>query len=113
MLFGGTHVVAGAGSAVVVATGDGTELGRISAMLGSVAELQTPLTRSLARLGGWLTLAVVVVAAVLLAVGLVRGYGVADGLLVAVTIAVAAIPEGLPRSSPSPSRSACSARASS
>ncbi|ABS28042.1 HAD-IC family P-type ATPase [Anaeromyxobacter sp. Fw109-5] len=96
LLYGGTHVTSGSGMAVVVATGGATELGRISALLGQVIELQTPLTRALGRVGRWLTVGVVALGLALLAVGLLRGYSLADGLLVAVTIAVAAIPEGLP-----------------
>ncbi|HYG70589.1 MAG TPA: HAD-IC family P-type ATPase, partial [Anaeromyxobacteraceae bacterium] len=96
MIFGGTHVTSGAATAVVVETGVRTELGRISAMLAQVQEVQTPLTRSLARVGGWLTAGVGVIAAALLAVGLARGFGFADALLFAITVAVAAIPEGLP-----------------
>jgi Ca2+-transporting ATPase len=96
MLFGGTHVTAGTGTALVVATGGATELGRISALLQTVTDLDTPLTRALARVGGWLTLGVVGLGLALFAVGLLRGYSAADGLMVAITIAVAAIPEGLP-----------------
>ena len=51
LLHGGTLVTAGAAEAVVVATGDRTELGRISGLLGSIEPTQTPLTRSIARLG--------------------------------------------------------------
>ncbi|MFT3917749.1 MAG: HAD-IC family P-type ATPase [Anaeromyxobacteraceae bacterium] len=96
MVFGGTHVTAGTGLAVVVATGRGTELGRISALLEAVTALETPLTRALATVGGWLTGGVLGLGAVLLAIALLRGYALADGLMVAITIAVAAVPEGLP-----------------
>jgi len=96
MLFGGTHVTSGTGLALVVATGRETELGRISAMLETVTDLETPLTRALAKVGGWLTLGVLGLGLALLGIGLLRGYSFADGLMVAITIAVAAIPEGLP-----------------
>jgi magnesium-transporting ATPase (P-type) len=96
MVFGGTLVTYGTGVGLVVATGSETELGRISSLLREAADLQTPLTRSLAVVGKYLTVAILAVSAVLLTVGLLRGYPLADALLVAVTLAVAAIPEGLP-----------------
>ncbi|MFO0585229.1 MAG: HAD-IC family P-type ATPase [Anaeromyxobacter sp.] len=96
MVFGGTHVTSGTGLAVVVATGRGTELGRISALLEAVTDLETPLTRALSSVGGWLTGGVLGLGGVLLLIALLRGYPLADGLMVAITIAVAAVPEGLP-----------------
>ena len=96
MAYSGTLVASGAAEGVVVATGAATELGRISALLDSATETDSPLTISLARFGKTLTIAIVAVAAVLLAVGLLRGYPLADAVLAAVTLAVAAIPEGLP-----------------
>ena len=96
MAFSGTLVASGAAEGVVVATGAATELGRISALLASAVETESPLTKSLARFGRQLTVAIVAVAALLLGVGLLRGYPLADAVLAAVTLAVAAIPEGLP-----------------
>jgi magnesium-transporting ATPase (P-type) len=96
LLHGGTVVTAGSAEAVVVATSDRTELGRISGLVASVEETQTPLTRSIARLGSVITKVIGVVAVVLLGVALLRGYPVADAALAAITLAVAAIPEGLP-----------------
>jgi magnesium-transporting ATPase (P-type) len=96
LLHGGTLVTAGTAQAVVVATGDRTELGRISGLLGSVEPTQTPLTRSIARLGSTVTKVIGAVALVLLAVALLREYPLADAALAAITLAVAAIPEGLP-----------------
>ena len=96
MAFGGTLVTSGTARALVVATGETTELGRISHMLREATELQTPLTKALTSVGKWLTLAVLVISAILLGVSLFRGYSVPDGVLVAITLAVASIPEGLP-----------------
>jgi magnesium-transporting ATPase (P-type) len=96
MLHGGSIVTTGVAEAVVVETGDRTELGRISGLLGGVEDTQTPLTRSIGRLGAVVTKVIGVVAVVLLAVALLRGYPVADAALAAITLAVAAIPEGLP-----------------
>jgi Ca2+-transporting ATPase len=96
MVHGGTLVTAGTGNAVVVATGMRTELGRISELLTEAAEPETPLNRALARVGRAITLAVAVVAAAIFAVAMLRGYPAVDAVLVAVSLAVAAIPEGLP-----------------
>ena len=96
MGFGGTLVTRGTGTAVVVATGGGTELGRISSMLDEATELETPLTRSMARVGGLLTAAILAVTVLIIGVALLRGYPVVDAVLSGISLAVAAIPEGLP-----------------
>ncbi len=96
MAFGGTLVTSGTSRALVVATGEATELGRISHLLREAVEVQTPLTRALSSVGKWLTLAVLGVSCALLGVSLLRGYPFADAVLVAITLAVATIPEGLP-----------------
>lgn len=96
LAFSGTMVTSGSARAVVVATGGNTELGRISHLLQEAAELQTPLTRAMASVGRWLTVAVLVVSVALLGVSLLRGYALADGVLMSITLAVATIPEGLP-----------------
>ena len=96
MAFGGTLVTSGTARALVVATGDATELGRIAHMLEDATPLQTPLTKALASMGKWLTVALLALSVVLFVVSHLRGYSVADALLVAITLAVASIPEGLP-----------------
>jgi magnesium-transporting ATPase (P-type) len=96
MLHGGTVIAADGAEAMVVATGDRTELGRISSLLSSVEETQTPLTRSIARLGSPITKVIGIVAVVLLGFALLRGYPVADAFLAAVTLTVASIPERSP-----------------
>lgn len=97
MAFSGTLVAAGTGIGVATGTGTRTELGRISAMLGSVETLTTPLLRQMNAFGRQLTLtiAAVSVAAFAFAVFL-RGYPLADAFMAVVGMAVAAIPEGLP-----------------
>jgi Ca2+-transporting ATPase len=96
MAFSGTLVTHGTATGVVVATGSETELGRISRMLDETAEIETPLTRQLGIVGRWIAGAIVAVSLVLFGVGLARGYPLGDAVLAAVTLAVAAIPEGLP-----------------
>lgn len=96
VVHGGTLATYGTGTAVVVTTGGGTELGRISSMLGEATETETPLTRQIAVFCKWLTVAIVVVAVLLFPLGLLRGFPLADAMLAAIALAVAAIPEGLP-----------------
>ncbi|HET8758634.1 MAG TPA: HAD-IC family P-type ATPase [Solirubrobacteraceae bacterium] len=96
MVHGGTLVTAGTGTAAVVLTGDRTELGRISALMRHTEAVETPLTRGLAGVARLLTGLICVVAALLLAVALARGYPFVEAVLAAVSLAVAAIPEGLP-----------------
>ncbi len=96
MAYGGTLVTSGHAKAVIVETGARTELGRISAMIEQATDLDTPLTQALDKVGKWLTVAVLVVAGALMGISLLRGYPMADAVLVAITLAVAAIPEGLP-----------------
>lgn len=96
MAYGGTLVTYGTGIGIVVSTGSLTELGKISSMLKQTNSLETPLTRSLAKVGGVLTVSISAVAILLLAVGWWRGLALDQALLAAITLAVAAIPEGLP-----------------
>jgi magnesium-transporting ATPase (P-type) len=87
----------GQGTGVVVATGDATEIGRISTMIAGVETLATPLLAQMAVFGRWLTGAILVLAAFAFAVGVwLRGLPMAEMFMAAVGIAVAAIPEGLP-----------------
>lgn len=97
MAYSSTLVVYGQGTGVVVATGDQTEIGRISRLLAQVDTLETPLLRQMASLGRWLSLLIGVLTICIFAYGLWIGrYGTHEMFLAAVGIAVAAIPEGLP-----------------
>ena len=97
MAFSGTLVAFGQGRGVVVGTGADTQIGRISTLLGEVETLTTPLLRDIARFGRWLSLAILVLAVCTFAFGYwVRDYAILDTFLAAVSLAVAAIPEGLP-----------------
>lgn len=97
MAYSGTMVVQGAATGVVVTTGNSTELGRINELLNRTSQLETPLTRQLARISTGITIGVVVVVAALISFGiLVKDAPVGEALMVAVSLAVAAIPEGLP-----------------
>ncbi len=97
MAYSGTLVGAGQGTGLVVATGAQTEIGRVSAMLNAVESMSTPLLRQMTSFSATLTWIILGVAVAAFAFGtLVRGYVPGDMFLVAVGLAVAAIPEGLP-----------------
>ncbi len=100
MAFMGTVVTYGRGAGVVTATGMGTELGAVAAMIQTVHREPTPLQRRLEQLGKGLALAALVLVAVIFAQGLlIEGVNLANVekmFLVAVSMAVAAVPEGLP-----------------
>ncbi|TVQ50038.1 MAG: cation-transporting P-type ATPase [Gammaproteobacteria bacterium] len=97
MAFSGTLVTYGRGSGVVMATGTGTQIGKVSELLSDVQAVTTPLLRDMAQFGRWLSLAIVLLAGITFAFGLwVRDYAGMEMFLAAVSLAVAAIPEGLP-----------------
>ena len=96
LLFMGTLIAAGRAVALVVAIGMETELGRIATLLQQVGQEWTPLQKRLDRLGRLLAVVAVAVALLIFVVGLLRGEGLREMLLMAVSVAVAAIPEGLP-----------------
>ena len=97
MAYSGTLVSYGQGLGVVVATGEATEIGRISTLLEQVEAIGTPLLRQMAQFGRWLSAAIVGVAAATFLAGVFwRGQPVEAMFMAAVALAVAAIPEGLP-----------------
>ena len=97
MAFSGTMITAGQGTGVVVATGQATELGRISEMLTDVQTLTTPLLRKIGEFAKILSIGIILLAAGTFAFGfLARDYSLSEMFLAAVGLVVAAIPEGLP-----------------
>lgn len=96
MLFLGTAVAYGRGTAVIVHTGMDTELGHIANLLQTVANEQTPLQKRMAKLGKSLAWVALVIVGVVFGLGLLRGENSMDMFLTAVAMAVAAVPEGLP-----------------
>jgi len=96
MLFAGTAVSYGRGSAVVVATGMQTEFGRIAALLQRVETEKTPLQKNLDKVGAALARAALVIVLVIVALGLFRGQSFIDMLIFGIALAVAVVPEALP-----------------
>ncbi len=95
-VFMGTAVAHGTGRARVTATGMGTELGRIAELLARVQQGPTPLQQQLARVGRTLAYVCLAIVGVVAALELGRGRSWLEVLLSAVSLAVAAVPEGLP-----------------
>ncbi len=96
MVYMGTMVIRGNGHAVVTATGSHTEIGGISSLLEQTVSEQTPLEKRMAVLGRSLASISLVIAAVMVAVGIVMGHPVFEVLETAIALAIAAVPEGLP-----------------
>jgi Ca2+-transporting ATPase len=96
MAYLGTAVVAGSGLAVVTGTGDATELGRIGQLVSEAGERATPLERQVEGLGRRLMGLAAAVCAIVGAAGILQGLPVGLMLETAISLAVAAIPEGLP-----------------
>ena len=96
MGYASTLVTAGQGAGIVVATGDATEVGRISDLIATAHDIKTPLTRKIAAFSKVLLYVILGLAVLTAIVGMLRGEPVADMFMAAVALAVGAIPEGLP-----------------
>jgi P-type Ca2+ transporter type 2C len=96
MIFMGTTVTSGRGTAVVVKTGMSTEMGQIAGGMEEVKSEETPLQKSVNQLSRYLVFLFLGATALLLIVGLLKGLGWMEMFLLAVAAAVSSIPEGLP-----------------
>ena len=96
LLFAGTFITAGRGCAVVVSTGEATEVGQISSVMRDQVNLSTPLTRKFTRFSRLLLKVIVALAAITFSLGLARGNGIEEMFDAAIALAVGAIPEELP-----------------
>ncbi|HEX3015787.1 MAG TPA: calcium-transporting P-type ATPase, PMR1-type [Desulfobacteria bacterium] len=96
MAYMGTIITQGRGRGVVVATGMATEMGQIAGMMQEVAEEETPLQKRLEQLGRYLVLLCLGICIVVVATGIWRGEQVYRMFMAGISLAVAAIPEGLP-----------------
>lgn len=95
MAYSGTSVTYGRGTGVVCGTGMNTEIGKIADALADAKDGQTPLQKRMDALSKMLSIAVLIVAAIVFGIGMLTGREAVDMFLVAVSLAVAAIPEGL------------------
>lgn len=94
--FSSSLVTYGRGKGIVIATGMNTEVGRIAEMIQSVPEMKTPLQVKLDNLGKYLGIGALVICILIFIVGVLYGRNVLDMFMTAVSLAAAAIPEGLP-----------------
>ena len=97
MAYSGTLVASGQASGVAVATGAATQIGQISAMIGQVQQVATPLIRQMNQFARQITVAVLVMSALVFAyAAFAQAYSLDDAFMIVVGLAVSAIPEGLP-----------------
>ena len=96
MLYSGTFLVYGHGVGIVVATGMDTELGKIAQLLNKNDKSLTPLQKKMNEISKFLTIVVLFIGLLLFIVGKIRGNNILEVFMLAVSLAVAAIPEGLP-----------------
>ncbi|MCS7261298.1 MAG: cation-transporting P-type ATPase [Anaerolineae bacterium] len=96
MAYASTLVTYGQATGVVVATGDNTEVGRISELISTAQQIETPLTRKLAGFSRIVLYAILTLAVITTLIGILRGQPFVDVFIAGVALAVAMIPEGLP-----------------
>ena len=96
VIYSGTAVTRGSGTAQVIAIGKQTQMGLISGMLSEIRRTETPLQKRLGELGKMLALICIGVCMAVFAAGVLRGEPIFDMLMTGISIAIAAIPEGLP-----------------
>ncbi|TVP61211.1 MAG: HAD family hydrolase [Nodularia sp. (in: Bacteria)] len=96
MVYKGTFVTGGQGLAVVVATGQFTEMGKIQQLVNQAIAIDTPLERQLDQVGSQLVLIGMGICSLVFGLGVLRGYGLLAMLQSSISLAVAAVPEGLP-----------------
>lgn len=96
MVFSGCSITYGTATAIVTATGMDTEMGKIANLLDAEEESQTPLQQKLAQLGKYLGIMAIAACAIIFIVGIVSGIPVMEIFMTAVSLAVSAIPEGMP-----------------
>lgn len=96
MVYSGCSVTYGTGHAIVCATGMDTEMGKIAGLLNNEENSQTPLQQKLAQLGKYLGFLAIGCCVIIFIVGLINGLAPMELFLTSVSLAVAAIPEGLP-----------------
>ncbi len=96
MAFSSCSVTYGRGKGIVVETGTATEVGKIAAMIQSVPDMKTPLQKKLDQLGKFLAIASLAICTLIFIIGILYGNDILTMFMTAVSLAAAAIPEGLP-----------------
>ncbi len=96
LLYMGTSIVKGHAKAQVIDTGMNTQMGKIADMLDEIQEPQTPLQQRLDELGKYIVLGCLAISALVMGLGILRGYPLIHMIITGVSLAVAAVPEGLP-----------------
>ena len=96
MVFTGCSITYGNATAIVTDTGMNTEMGKIAKLLSSEKEVKTPLQKKLSRLGNYLGIIALIACVIIFIVGLIDGLDIMEIFMTAVSLAVSAIPEGLP-----------------
>ncbi|MBW6516848.1 MAG: cation-transporting P-type ATPase [Candidatus Cloacimonetes bacterium] len=97
MAFSGTMVTSGEATGVIVATGENTEIGKISQMISEVEEITTPLLQKIHRFGKWLSIFIVTFGLLVFSFGyLFRDFTIVELVMAVIGLVVASIPEGLP-----------------
>ncbi len=95
MLYSGSSITYGRGVAIVVETGMNTELGKIAEAISSINTELTPLQKKMNEISKMLSIIVVMIAIVMVVMGIIQGRPILDVFMLAIALAVAAIPEGL------------------
>lgn len=96
MAFSSTNVTYGRGTGIVIGTGMNTEVGKIASMIQSVPDSKTPMQERLDKLGKMLGIGALVICIIIFVVGVLQGRDILEMFMTAVSLAAAAIPEGLP-----------------
>ena len=96
MIFSGCSITYGTATAIVTATGMNTQMGKIANLLANEEDEETPLQRKLSKLGKYLGIVALSACAIIFVVGILNNLGVREMFMTAVSLAVSAIPEGLP-----------------
>ena len=96
IIYGGTVILKGTAEARIIATGTNAQMGKISGMLMDIEQEETPLQKRLGELGKIVAVICLIVCVAVTAAGILKGEPVFDMLMTGITIAIAAIPEGLP-----------------
>ncbi len=95
-VFSGTMIITGKGKMLVTQTGMNTKMGKISGMIQNVSEEATPLQKKLSNMGKYIVFGCMLVCIIVTLTGILRGETLIDMLLTGISLAVAAVPEGLP-----------------